>query len=433
MSDRTTLLFAMPGFRVLDVTLEPSGSRRVLVESEATEGGCPSCGVLSALVKDRPTSRVKDLPHGPVPLVVWVRKRRFACAEVLCERRSFTETSAQLPARARVTTRLKAKVCAAVTTTNRAVSEVAKDHGIAWWTVHRVLVKAAADVLGQAAPTTMIGVDETRARSVRWICEGVEKTVTWRRSDPWMTSIVDLDRSHPGGIIGLAAGRSGACLQGWIALQSNEFRAAVQVVAIDPSAPYAAGIRRALPHARIVLDYFHLVMLGNAMVTDVRQRALREQQGRRGMKVDPAWAHRRLLLRGGDQLSPKALARLKGVFAAADPTKEISAAWSCKELLRQLLAAHGPSRYSRHETAHRRTRFLAACAVADMPETTRLAGTIEKWWPEIEGFLELGVTNARTEGCNRVIKQIKRVACGFRNQANYERRIMLHSAALRAA
>ncbi len=40
---------------------------------------------------------------------------------------------------------------------------------------------------------------------------------------------------------------------------------------------------------------------------------------------------------------------------------------------------HGPTRYSRHETAHRRTRFIAACAVADMPETTRLAGTIEKW------------------------------------------------------
>ena len=433
MSDRTTLLFALPDFRVLDVTLEPDGSRRVLVESVADEGCCPGCGVLSGLIRDRPRSRVKDLPHGSVPLVVWVRKRRFACAEVLCERRSFTETSAQLPARARVTTRLKVKLCAAVTTTNRAVSEVAKDYGVAWWTVHRILVKAAADVLGQAAPTSMIGIDETRARSVRWIQEGVEKTVTWRRSDPWMTSIVDLDRSHPGGIIGLSAGRSGACVQGWIALQSSEFRAAVQVVAIDPSAPYAAGIRRALPQARIVLDHFHLVMLGNAMVTDVRQRALREQQGRRGMNVDPAWAHRRLLLRGGDQLSPKALVRLKLVFATDDPTNEISAAWACKELLRQLLAAHGPTRYSRHETAHRLTRFLAACAIADMPETTRLAGTIERWWPEIEGFLELGVTNTRTEGCNRVIKQIKRVACGFRNQANYERRIMLHSATLRAA
>jgi len=46
-------------------------------------------------------------------------------------------------------------------------------------------------------------------------------------------------------------------------------------------------------------------------------------------------------------------------------------------------------------------------------------------WPEIEAFLELGRTNARTEGYNRVIKQIKRVACGFRNQDNYERRILL--------
>ncbi len=187
----------------------------------------------------------------------------------------------------------------------------------------------------------------------------------------------------------------------------------MQIVVIDPSAPYAAGIRRALPHARIVLDHFHLVMLAGTMVTDVRQRVLREQHGRRGMKVDPAAAHRRLLLRGGDQLSAKALSRLNTVFDTDDPTGHIRAAWECKELLRKLLAAHGPTRYSRHETAHRRTRFLTACADADMPETTRRSGTIEKWWPEIEGFLELGVTNARTEGYNRVIKQIKRVACGF--------------------
>jgi len=316
MSDRRTLLFALPEFRGLEVTLEPDGGRRVLVESVADQGGCPGCGVLSGLIKDRPVSRVKDLPHGPVPLVVRVRKRRFARVELLCPRRSFTETSAQLPIRARVTTRLQVKVSAAVTTTNRAMSEVATDYGIAWWTVHRILVKAVADVLGQATPTSKIGIDETRARSVRWLQQEAENKLTWRRSDPWMTSIVDLDRSHLGGIIDLAAGRSGACVQGWIALQSRQFHAAVQVVAIDPSAPYAAALRRALPHARIVLDHFHLVMLGNQMVTDVRQRALREQQGRRGMKVDPAWAHRRLLLRGGARLGPKALSRLKTVLAS---------------------------------------------------------------------------------------------------------------------
>jgi transposase len=429
MSDRTSLLFALPGFRVLDVRLDPDGGRRVLAEVVADEGGCPSCGVLSSLVKDRPTCRVRDLPHGSVPVRLWVRKRRFVCAERLCPRGSFTQVCEQVPARSRLTSRLRVKVAAAVVTTNRAVSEVGGEYDLAWVTVHRILVAAAAGLLAAPASTSMIGIDETRTRRVRWLLADTG----WQRSDPWMTSIVDLDPAHPAGIIGLAPGRTGGCVTGWLALQTKQFRDGIAVVAIDPSAPYAAGIRRALPDAVIVLDHFHLVLLANQMLTEVRQRVAREQHGHRGMRSDPAWAHRRLLLRAGDQLSPSALARLKKVLREDDPTDEIGAAWAVKELLRQLLAAHGPTRYSRSGTGHLRTRFLTACVDADMPETTRLAGTIEKWWPEIEAFLALGVTNARTEGHNRVIKQIKRVACGFRNQANYERRIMMHNATRRAA
>jgi len=47
MTDGTTSLLALPGFRVLEVSLEPDGGRRVLVESVEELGGCPSCGVLS--------------------------------------------------------------------------------------------------------------------------------------------------------------------------------------------------------------------------------------------------------------------------------------------------------------------------------------------------------------------------------------------------
>ena len=95
------MLFALPGFRVLNVTLDPAGGRVVLVESSASEGGCPSCGVMSSRIKDRPTCRLKDLPHGSVPLHLWVCKRRFVCTEQLCSRRSFTEVSDQIPARSR--------------------------------------------------------------------------------------------------------------------------------------------------------------------------------------------------------------------------------------------------------------------------------------------------------------------------------------------
>ena len=68
-----------------------------------------------------------------------------------------------------------------------------------------------------------------------------------------------------------------------------------------------------------------------------------------------------------------------------------------------------------------------------MPETTRLPTTVEHWWPAIDGLLQRGVTNAATEGHNRVIKQTSSVACGFRNQAANEKRIMMHKAARRPA
>lgn len=57
---------------------------------------------------------------------------------------------------------------------------------------------------------------------------------------------------------------------------------------------------------------------------------------------------------------------------------------------------------------------------------TRLVKTVSAWWPVIEAFRRLRVANACSEGTNRVIKEIKRVACGFRNQDNYDRRIVLH-------
>src|SRR4051794_30642002 len=75
------------------------------------------------------------------------------------------------------------------------------------------------------------------------------------------------------------------------------------------------------------------------MLTAVRQRVVRDRKGRRGRSVDPAWTNRRLLLRAGNTLSPRALARLKATLRADDPTDEIGAAWGVKEQLRRLLAS----------------------------------------------------------------------------------------------
>ena len=49
-----------------------------------------------------------------------------------------------------------------------------------------------------------------------------------------------------------------------------------------------------------------------------------------------------------------------------------------------------------------------------MEETTRLARTIETWWPVVR----VALTEDVTEGFNRIIKQTKRVGCGFSNMDN---------------
>lgn len=68
----------------------------------------------------------------------------------------------------------------------------------------------------------------------------------------------------------------------------------------------------------------------------------------------------------------------------------------------------------RHVIADRLFRFYDRCAASDLPELERLATTVQTWWPEIRAFIRTGITNAGSEGTNRVIKTVGRDAYGFR-------------------
>ena len=151
----------------------------------------------------------------------------------------------------------------------------------------------------------------------------------------------------------------------WLAEQTAASRDTVELVVIDPSAPYAAGIRAALPKARIAVDKWHLVALANTMITEVRQRVTRDLLGRRGTVADPVWVNRRLLLTGAEHLSTKQWKRLHVMLDSCDPTKEIGAAWGVKERLRLLLGEREPSKIR-----WRLADFYDAAVDAAMPETT---------------------------------------------------------------
>ena len=419
--DAASAIFNLPDYRVIDAVEDADGVRRVEVESTAPPG-CPGCGVLAGRVHSRRRQQLRDLPvAGPVELV-WI-KRRWFCDEPRCPRRTFSEVTDQVPAYARSTARLAGALVAAVVVSGRAASEVARAHRVSWWLVASMLT-AAADLITNPdqTPVRRLGVDEHRYRSVRYFRD---PDGGWRRYEPWMTTLVDADT---GRVLGVVDGRDCAGVGAWLGARSDAWRAAVEVVAIDPSAAFRRALREHLPTAAISVDAFHLVKLANDMLTAVRQRVTREAKGRRGRLEDPAWVNRRLLLRAGNTLSPRALARLQATLRADDPTDEIGAAWGVKEQLRRLLASG-----SLAEAAEQKMRLGAFVLAADMPETDRLWATIDAWWDAIEVLIVTGVTNARTEAANTGIKQIKRTGRGYRNASNYRARILLASAARTAA
>jgi transposase len=221
MHDPTSLLFGLESFRVVDVVRVADRVVQVVVETADRQGICPECGTASRRVKDRPLVRIRDLPVADQQVALWWRKRRLACLEPSCPRGSFTQVSSEIPPRSRLTARLRQRLAEAIAGSNRAVSEVAAEYGVAWRTAHRALVAAAARWLGPPTPTRVLGIDETRARTVRWILA----EQGWRRSDPWMTSFVNADTTGPGLLLGLAPGRSGACVRTWLAEQTPQFRA----------------------------------------------------------------------------------------------------------------------------------------------------------------------------------------------------------------
>ncbi len=182
---------------------------------------------------------------------------------------------------------------------------------------------------------------------------------------------------------------------------------------------FKSAVERVLPHAQLVVDHFHLVQLANAAVTEVRRRVTVQARGRRGRKGNREWELRDRLTRNAARMRAEQVDDLQAELSALPPRigVPILAAWNAKEDLLDLLAL-ARTEPDRERVAALLYRFYRRCANADLPELARLATTVQTWWPQILAFIRTGITNAGSEGTNRVIKTVARDAYGFRNPEN---------------
>lgn len=415
-------LLGVEGLAVHRVDREGSGARvvHVLTDDESA-AACPACGVFSTSVKGHATTHPRDIPYGADPVrLVW-HKRRWRCRERACPRASFTESIPQVPARARVSTRVRTECGAGIAERFSCVAAGAGHYGISWRIAHAAYVAHVDPPLAAPLPAVrVLGIDETRRGKLKWAQDPV--THRWTVvADRWHTGIVDA--AGTGGLLAHIDGRAAAQVTAWIKAQPQAWRDGITHVTIDLSASYAKAVTDALPDAVLVADRFHLIALAGDMLTEVRQHATRAVRGRRGRKRDPEWANRRRLLTAHERLSTRSFTRMwNQLIDAGDPGVEVLLAYAVKENLRQLLALAGTDP-DRSQIRDRLWAFYDLAAASRSPEVHRLATTIEAWWPAVEAGITTGYSNARSEGYNRLAKHQARNAFGFRNVDNHRRRV----------
>lgn len=96
-------------------------------------------------------------------------------------------------------------------------------------------------------------------------------------------------------LLDVVPGRSGKAYKDWLKARGRELTAGSKTAALDPFRGYANVIRYELPAAITVLDAFHVVRLGLAIVDEVRRRVQQDTRGHRGRKGDALYGTRTTL------------------------------------------------------------------------------------------------------------------------------------------
>jgi transposase len=412
MDDATGMAEALLGlseFRVLAVAEFPD-ELWISVETTADVVGCARCGV-RALAHERRRVDIRDLPcFGRPTRLIWL-KRRWRCADGDCESRTWTEESSHVPPRAVLTERAGAEATRQVGELALPVAVVAKELGVAWWTVMDAVIihgTPLVDDPGRVGHVRALGVDETSFLSA-----------TKDHHTIYATGMVDLD--HPK-VIDMVKGNSAADLRRWFSSVDPLWLETIEVVATDLAESYRRAIVGHLDHAVRVADPFHVVRVANRVVDKVRRRVQQETLGHRGRKGDPLYRIRKLLLKGSERLDERGHERMLLGLRRGDPHDELLGAWLAKESVRDI--------YLTERVGEARTllrKAIVGCQSDEVPEIRSLGQTLERWSEEILNHHRTGASNGPTEGMNLCVKRIKRAGRGFSCFEHYRLRVLLHA------
>lgn len=354
---------------------------------------CPRCGRRGRIVHQLAKARVwEDLTLLGLKVLLWYAPKEIACP-------THGRVQEEIPWAApfsRITYRLEWRICALCRImTQKAAAELLKmPRSTLSDLLHRIISRTREGHRIRGLKT--VGVDEIA------FCKG-------RR---YATLVYDLDRARVVWV-GLGKGREtidrffNDCL-------SEGQKARIQWACCDMSRAYTEAIKHHCPDATLVIDRFHIVKALNEAVDEVRKEQWREldTDGRKAIKG------LRWLLAMHSSNRSKGHTRFLNRLRNAN--RRIHRAWVLKDEFEHFW------NYTYRGSAEKfLKRWMTAALRSRIPSLRKFVGTLRKHYEHILAFIDTGITNAVSEGLNRIIKIVKNRASGYRNLDSFADMIYL--------
>ncbi|KZR56741.1 MULTISPECIES: ISL3 family transposase [Bacillaceae] len=378
----TTNMLNLPNIKILDMK-ESEHDYRFLVESTTlSPSHCPKCGTVANLYKHGKKQQLFfDLPMHAKRVGIYVNRQRYKCRE--CNE-TFFENLPDMDVNRSVTNRLINWIQEA--SLEKTFTSVAEEIGVDEKTVRNIFNDYVAKLEVQTDFRTpkWLGIDEVHLlKSYRCVITDVENK-----------SVIDILRKRNKDMV----------ISYLSKLQDID---KIELVAMDMWRPYKDAVNIVAPHAKIIIDKFHVVKLANEALEKIRK----------ANRQNVSAKERRQLMRDRYVL----LTRRKDLNDFDDQIKLqvwtdmfplLGQAYELKEQFFDIYEAKTVD-----EAYKLYQEWLSNVPKELMTYFEDLIKAMTNWEEEIFNYFTSPITNAYTESLNRLIKTINHIGRGYSFEA----------------
>ncbi len=372
----------LPNLEILDMQ-ESENDYRFLVEYiNSKPSYCPKCGSVPNFYKHGKKEQLFfDLPMHAKRVGIYVKRQRYKCRE--CNE-TFFENLPDMDVNRSVTNRLIDWIQEA--SLEKTFTSVADDIGVDEKTVRNIFNDYVAELEVQTEFRTpkWLGLDEVHLlKNYRFVVTDVENK-----------SVIDILRK-----------RNKDVVISYLSKLKDIDK--VELVAMDMWRPYKDAVNMVIPHAKIVIDKFHVVKLANEALEKIRKAnrqnvsAKERKQLMRDRYV--------LLIRRKDLNDFDDQIKLQ-VWTDMFPL--LGQAYELKEQFFDIYEAKTVD-----EAYKLYQEWLSNVPKELMIYFEDLIKAMSNWEEEIFNYFTSPITNAYTESLNRLIKTINHVGRGYSFEA----------------